>query len=142
MKDIMLKITGKQLVGEEAEEKMKFITEGKLFERGGAKYLMYEESEFSGMPGCKTTLKLTDTSIRLKRIGEHADFGHEMVFEKGKRYNSRYKTPYGEMDLEILTNDVVNNLSEEGFGTIGIDYHVSLGGMAEGRNQLSIEVLQ
>ena len=32
MKDIMLKITGKQLVGEEAEEKMEFITEGKLFE--------------------------------------------------------------------------------------------------------------
>ncbi|MDO4395449.1 MAG: DUF1934 domain-containing protein [Clostridia bacterium] len=142
MKDIMLKITGKLLVGEEAEDRMEFVTEGKLYERGGAKYLMYEESEFSGMPGCKTTLKLTDSSIRLKRIGDQAGPGNEMVFEKGKRYNSRYSTPYGDMDLEILTNDVVNNLSEEGFGTIGIDYHVSLGGMAEGRNQLNIEVLQ
>lgn len=142
MKDIMLKITGKLLVGEEAEDRMEFVTEGKLYERGGAKYLMYEESEFSGMPGCKTTLKLTDNSIRLKRIGDQTGPGNEMVFEKGKRYNSRYSTPYGDMDLEILTNDVVNNLSEEGFGTIGIDYHVSLGGMAEGRNQLNIEVLQ
>ena len=111
-------------------------------ERGGAKYLMYEESEFSGFPGCKTTLKLTENSIRLKRIGENAGAGHEMIFEKGKRYNSRYSTPYGEMELEILTNEVVNNLSEEGFGTVGIDYHVSLGGLAEGRNQLNIEVLQ
>lgn len=142
MKDIMLRITGKQLVGEEAEEKMEFVTEGKLYERGGAKYLMYEESEFSGFPGCKTTLKLTETSIRLKRIGTQAGPGHEMIFEKGKRYNSKYSTPYGEMDLEILTNEVVNNLSEEGYGTVGIDYHVSLGGLAEGRNQLNIEVLQ
>lgn len=142
MKDIMLKITGKQLVGEESEEKMEFVTEGQLYERGGATYLVYEESEFSGFPGCKTTLKLTEEGVRLKRIGSNAGPGHEMVFEKGKRFLSRYSTPYGEMDLEILTNNFENNLTEDGLGKIWIDYHVSLGGLAEGRNQLDIEVLQ
>ena len=44
--------------------------------------------------------------------------------------------------MEVLTNDVVNNLSEEGFGDINIDYQVSLSGMAEGRNKLKIEVMQ
>ena len=69
-------------------------------------------------------------------------YGSEMVFEKGKRFQSKYQTPYGNLDMEVLTNDVVNNLSEEGYGDIDIDYHVSLGGMAEGRNCLKIEVLQ
>ncbi len=104
--------------------------------------MIYDESEFSGFPGCKTTLKLTGDCIRMKRIGSEVGFGMEFIFEKGKRFNSKYHTPYGNLDMEVLTNDVVNNLTEEGFGDINIDYHVSLNGMAEGRNRLKIEVMQ
>lgn len=142
MKDIMLKITGKQFSGDISEEQMEFITEGKLYEKGDSTYLIYDESEFSGFPGCKTTLKLTGDCIRMKRIGREVGFGMEFVFEKGKRFNSKYHTPYGNFDMEVLTNDVVSNLTEEGFGDINIDYHVSLNGMAEGRNRLKIEVMQ
>ena len=142
MKDIMLKITGKQFSGDDAEEQMEFITEGKLCEKGDSTYLIYDESEFSGFPGCKTTLKLTGNCIRMKRIGSQVGFGMEFIFEKGKRFSSEYHTPYGNLDMEVLTNDVVNNLSAEGVGDIHIDYHVSLNGMAEGRNRLKIEVMQ
>ena len=142
MKDIMLKITGKQFSGDISEDQMEFITEGKLYEKGDSTYLIYDESEFSGFPGCKTTLKLTGDCIRMKRIGSEVGFGMEFIFEKGKRFNSKYHTPYGNLDMEVLTNDVVNNLTEEGFGDINIDYHVSLNGMAEGRNRSKIEVMQ
>lgn len=141
MKDIMLKITGRQFA-EDDEDRMEFVTEGKLYERNGAKYLIYDESEFSGFPGCKTTLKLTGDCLRMRRIGSSAGIGTELVFEKGKRFNSRYHTPYGNLELELLTNDVVNNLSEEGIGNIDIDYQVNLGGIAEGHNKLKIEVTQ
>ena len=46
------------------------------------------------------------------------------------------------MELELLTNDIVNNLSEDGTGHINIDYQVNLGGVAEGHNRLTIEVSQ
>ncbi|MEG0924275.1 MAG: DUF1934 domain-containing protein [Anaerovoracaceae bacterium] len=141
MKEIMLKIIGNQFTGDEEEQQMEFITEGKLYEKGESTYLVYDESEFSGFPGCKTTLKLTGNSIRMKRIGENVGFGTEMIFEKGKRFTSQYKTPYGDMYMEVLTNSVENNLSEEGVGEINIDYHVSLSGMAEGRNRLNIKVM-
>lgn len=140
MKDIMLKIIGKQFTGQEDEERMEFVTEGKLYERNGAKYLVYDESEFSGFPGCKTTLKLTENSIRMKRVGKQAGYGTELIFEEGRRFSSAYHTPYGDMDMEVLTSRVKNNLSAEGYGDIFINYHVSLGGMAEGRNSLQIEV--
>lgn len=142
MRDIMLKITGKQFTGDITEDRMEFITEGKLYERGDSKYVIYDESEFSGFPGCKTSLKLTGDCIRMKRIGSQVGFGMEFIFEKGKRFNGKYHTPYGNLDMEVLTNDVINNLSEEGFGDVNIDYHVSLNGMAEGRNKLKIEVMQ
>lgn len=141
MKDITLKITGKQYSEEQGEDQMEFVTEGKLYERNGALYLIYEESEFSGMPGCKTSLKMTPESIRMKRIGG-TSFGMDFVFEKGKRFQSSYKTPYGIFDMEVLTNKIVNNMTPEGTGDIFIDYHVSLSGMTDSRNCLSIEVTQ
>jgi uncharacterized beta-barrel protein YwiB (DUF1934 family) len=142
MKDITLKIIGKQYSEDQEEDQMEFVTEGKLYERNGALYLIYEESEFSGMPGCKTSLKMTPECIRMKRIGESSAFGMDFVFEKGKRFQSSYRTPYGVFDMEVLTNNVVNNLTPEGTGDIFIDYHISLNGMREGRNCLSIEVTQ
>lgn len=142
MKDITLRITGKQFAGGNLEDNMEFITEGKLYEKGEATYLMYDESEFSGFPGCKTTLKLKGDWVRMKRIGKEAGYGTEFIFEKGKRFMSKYQTPYGLFEMEVLTNNVENNLSQEGIGDVSIDYHVSLSGMAEGRNQLKIEVKQ
>ena len=68
MKDIMLRIIGKQITADMEEEQLEFITEGKLYERAGSLYLVYEESEFSGMPGCKTSLRLTGDRVRMKRI--------------------------------------------------------------------------
>lgn len=141
MKDIMLKIIGKQFSGDEAEEQMEFVTEGKLYEKNGATYLIYEESEFSGFPGCKTSLKLKGDTIRLKRIGDGTEYGMEIEFKEGQRFSSKYDTPYGPIGMEILTDSVTNDLSPEGYGKIGVKYQVSLGGMAEGRNELNIEVI-
>lgn len=141
MKDIMLKIIGKQFSGDEAEEQMEFVTEGKLYEKNGATYLIYEESEFSGFPGCKTSLKLTGDTIRLKRIGDGTEYGMEIEFKEGQRFSSKYDTPYGPIGMEVLTDSVTNDLSPEGYGKIGVKYQVSLGGMAEGRNELNIEVI-
>ena len=69
MKEITIKITGHQVNDEGGEDSMEFITEAKMYKRGEAMYLIYEESEVSGVPGCKTRLKFkrrqsTDEEIR------------------------------------------------------------------------------
>jgi uncharacterized beta-barrel protein YwiB (DUF1934 family) len=81
--------------------------------------------------------------VRMKRIGKDIDsYGTELVFEKGKRFVSRYRTPYGDIDMEVLTKDIRKDLTEDGFGKITLNYDVSLHGMAEGRNEIDIEILQ
>lgn len=142
MKDIMLRIIGKQIsVDATTEGEIEFITEGKIYEENQATYLVYEESEVSGMPGCKTSLKLKGDKIRMKRIGESVGLDTVIEFEKGCRYEGFYDTPFGAIEMEVLTNDLKNNLTSDGKGSINIDYHVSLKGLSEGRSKLDIQII-
>lgn len=141
MKKITMKITGAQSAEGQQDDLMEFVTEGELYDKGGALYVMYEESEISGMPGFKTRLKITDDMVKMKRIGAAGGTGTEMVFEKGKRYSSFYHTPYGPFEMEILTNNLKNTMTAEGTGGVFIDYHMSLKGLVDSHNTLKIELL-
>ena len=141
MKDITLKITGKQIYETHEEDQMEFVTEGQLYQKNGAIYMLYDESELSGMAGCKTTLKLDGDTLRMKRIGQ-AGAGTELYFEENKRFCSTYHTPYGPMDIEVLTRSVKNSFDMETLsGTVAVCYDVSLQGMAEGKSILEINVM-
>ena len=140
MKDIALKIVGLQIFTNEEEDKIELFTEGKLYRKGKSTFLEYDESEFSGLPGCKTHLTLTGNTVLMRRIGDPED---ETVFEfkKGKKTIGTYETPFGPIEMEVLTNKVTNKLGKEDKGTIDIDYHVSLRGFSESHNKLKIEVM-
>ena len=141
MKEVMIRIKGKQVSREAGEDEMEFMTEGKLYHRNGTVYLLYEETELSGVPGCKTRLRLRDGEIQMKRFGEGAGVGNEILFEQGKRYTGYYDTPFGPIPLEVLTNHVKSSITEEGQGDIDIDYEISLKGLLEGRNILNISLM-
>ena len=140
MKDVMIRIKGKQIRRDQDDEEMEFVTEGKLYRRNGTIYLLYDETELSGVPGCQTRLRLRGGEIQMKRFGEGAD-GTEILFEKGKRYTGFFDTPFGAIEMEVLTNKVDSNISEDGGGNIDIDYDISLKGLAEGRNVLNITLM-
>lgn len=141
MKEVMVRIRSTQVSQEAGEDTMEFVTEAKLYKKNGALYLLYEESEFSGMPGCKTRLRLRDGEVQMKRFGEGAGIGNELKFEKGKRYSGIYDTPFGPIEIELLTNDVASNVTEDGQGQVDIDYEVSLKGLLEGRNKMNITLM-
>jgi len=141
MKDIMLKIIGKQLAHDIEEIQMEFITEGQIYQKDDALYLEYEESEFSGMPGCKTILEFTEDEIKMCRHGFGTGFDTEIEFREGKRYKGYFETPYGSIEMEVLTNEIENNLTKDGRGNVKIDYDIILKGLSEGRNKLNIEVM-
>ena len=141
MKEVMIRIKGKQVTREAGEDEMEFVTEGKLYRRNGTVYLIYEESEFSGVPGCKTRLRLRDGEIQMKRFGEGAGEDNEILFEQGKRYTGYFDTPFGPIPLEVLTNHVSSTIDEKGDGNIDIDYEISLKGLMEGRNTLNITLM-
>lgn len=141
MKEVMVRIKSMQVSREAGSDEMEFVTEAKLYKRNGALYLLYEESEFSGMPGYRTRLRLRDDEVQMKRFGEGAGIGNELRFKKGSRYTGLYETPFGPIEMEVLTNDVASTISEEGTGQVDIDYEVSLKGLLEGRNRMNITLM-
>jgi len=141
MKDVLVKIKSRQINNETGEDEMEFVTEAKLYRRNGTIYLLYDESEFSGTPGCKTRLRLRGQELQMKRLGEGAGIGNEILFKKGQRFTGLYDTPFGPIELEVLTNELANDITEEGKGSIDVDYDVSLKGLAEGRNTLNITLM-
>lgn len=144
MKDITLKIVGKQLYGESElgeEEQVEFVTEGKLYTRGNTLVLTYEESELSGMPGCTTQMSVTGDVVRMTRKGEGLADGTEILFEKGKRYSGTFDTPYGPVKMEVLTTQVENSITKDQKGRLAIDYDISLAGLSEGRSRLELEIV-
>ena len=143
MKDVTIKITGTRFDEGSEEEQMEFVSDAKMYERSGAKYFLFDESIFSGFPNSKTTLKIKDNTIKIKRVGGEEDaFGMELEFSKGTRFLNKYYTPYGNFDVEVLTTDINTNLSPEGFGKITLGYDISLQGSEQGRNEIEIEIMQ
>ena len=61
--------------------------------------------------------------------------------KRAKGTTASMKTPFGPVEIEILTNELESTLSEEGGGQIDIDYSISLKGLSEGRNKLNITLM-
>lgn len=140
-KNVELKITGKQFDASEEETVMEFISEGTLtMDDDGVITLVYPESEVSGFEGCTTTLRIDHDDVNMERRGEDDQVKAELHFKEGGRIDSPYETPYGMLTLEVLTESIKHEFDDNGMGSIRIAYRVSLGGVAEGKNELMIEV--
>ncbi len=135
---VMVKITA-SIRNEDGEvDKIEFTTEGQLEKSEGVTRIVYREAEFSGMPGSLTTLKISENRMSMKREG---DGSSEMIFEKGIRHESQYSTPYGVFKMEMLTKEFVFELDNQNKGNVMVNYDLSISGMTESNNQLSVEVL-
>lgn len=139
MKNVMLKIKGKQTNIEGEENIIELITEGKLYNKNGSYYLVYDETEISGMEGSTTTLKIQGQKISMKRFGNNSS---NLIFEKGQRHRTEYMTAYGDMTLEVMTDKInVNISSETGKGNIDLLYRLNLSDNMESNNHLTIDIM-
>jgi len=138
MKDVMLKIKGTQApVGGDVDS-IELITEGKIYQKEDCKYLMYDETQLSGMEGCKTVLKIYEDTVEMEREGNAMS---KLIFQMGKRHVSKYTTPYGDFRMEILTKKLDVDIDIEKKGKISLEYLISLQGLTEGKNKLDIEIM-
>ncbi len=136
----MIKVVGIQRDPQGEENTIELITEGKRYIKNNAMYIVYEESEISGMEGSTTTLKIEgDNRVSMKRYGS-AD--SHMVFEKGRHFSGEYKTPYGHFKMELKTRELMVDLPHgEKKGKIEIGYDMLIVGLAETQNRLVITLM-
>lgn len=138
MRNVMIKIKGKQTNSEGEENVIELFTEGKLYTKNGSYYLVYDETEISGMEGSTTTLKIQGKKVSMKRFGNNSS---NLIFEMGQRHKAEYMTAYGDMTLEVITDRVDVDISESGKGKINLFYKINLANDLESDNHLTIDIM-
>lgn len=152
-KDVYLKIKSKQynhnispdmkiLLKEMEEGSVEILTEGTLYTKPDAKYLTYEKSEQVGLEDVRTVLKIQNGNVRIKTYSKKDnDVATDIMLQEGVVNVTRYKIPMGaSFSFEVYTNKIENNIDENGYGTLYLDYDIQFDEAFTRRNILKIEV--
>ncbi|SHK59067.1 DUF1934 domain-containing protein [Tepidibacter formicigenes] len=136
--EVVIKMKTCQIDSKGEKDTMELITQGKIYKKNKALYIVYEESEISGMAGTTTTLKITEDCITMKRFGKN---NSELIFKKGKRFKTKYRTVHGDFSIETLTKSIDVEMSQDLSNIdININYDINISGLFEGKNIISIKV--
>lgn len=127
----------------EKEDSVEILTEGMMYQKNDARYITYEESVEAGLEDTRTLVKLSGGKIRIRRYGrDENDDGMDMTLEPGVLNITRYQLPMMmSVDLEVYTHKIDDNLDEDGYGKVSVDYKIKFDNFFSRRNILEIEVM-
>ncbi len=113
---------------------IEFVSEGKHYQKNGYHYIIYQETELSGLAGHKTSLRLAADSVTMRRYGE---MPITMLFQVDQHHSADYYTPYGAIKIDYFTTALACQLSTER-GSISIQYQLTINGLEQSTHQLDI----
>lgn len=119
-KSALISVLSKQSDGE--EDKIEVVTPGRFYEKDGKYYVIYEETEISGMEGTTTKIKIEEDQFVLTRKGTT---NTRMTFQNNLNDVIMYHTPHGMLQLAISVKKVEIDVDETG-GTIYAEYDMSV----------------
>jgi uncharacterized beta-barrel protein YwiB (DUF1934 family) len=135
--NVVITIVGTQRDGQGEESRIELITAGRCYEKNGVRYIVYQDSEISGLAGVTTMLKLYDKHVVLVRTG---NVDHKQEFYPGERRYSTYITPYGTMQMSIMTKSLQKKMDDGMVGSLTISYELEMNGQWQSANTLSISI--
>ncbi|AGA70856.1 hypothetical protein Desdi_3470 [Desulfitobacterium dichloroeliminans LMG P-21439] len=133
---VLIQVSSTQHYPEGHNDHMEFTTVGTFHHRAGAYYIIYRDTEITGMDGVTTSLKIEPTRVSLNRMGA---IDHKQIFERGIRHGSSYVTPQGSLFLEVETKEMEIHLTELE-GNITLKYDLFSGDQLVSHNRLRINI--
>ncbi len=138
MNDVRMKVVGIQKTDHSEGEKIELFTEGIFYKKDGSYCYEYEDTKLADEGGGKTKLVLDGDMLTMEKSGSLS--ASNMTFQKGKKRKSAYLTPYGQLNLEVLTTKFKSEVEEDGKGNIDLEYTLKLSGGEKTINNLHIEI--
>lgn len=128
-KDVIIKISGLQesrIEGEalpDENEELEVVMPATYFFKNGKHYVLYDEVVEGSPEGIKNKLKITGTEqvVMMKSGATNA----HMVFERFKKTQTYYQTPFGQMLVSFYTT-VLDIKTEENSIDIYINYEMDI----------------
>ena len=134
MKQVLVSVKSIQRDRDGEDTVVELISSGRYYERQGVKYIIYNESEVTGLEGVKTTIKVYPNSVVLLRTGD-VNMRHQYVLNE--KHESVYQTPYGQLHMAVYTHEF-NVSIQDGIGSVHLGYDISVDGEWQFYNQLTI----
>ncbi|MCI8598420.1 MAG: DUF1934 domain-containing protein [Lachnospiraceae bacterium] len=97
-------------MGEEMNDPVEIVTAGDYYNRNGKHYVLYDEVVEGCTGHIQNTIKIGEESLEVMKKGLS---NVHMIFEKNKKNMSCYSTPFGNMTIGILANDIDVKESEK-----------------------------
>ena len=132
---VTITVRGEQRRDSEVTQ-MEHTVEGTLEQNGEELTLRYREPEEAGLGETDTALTFRGEEAVLDRQGA---VKARMRFIVGQRHRVDYRTPPGELLLEVRTTFLSHNLTQSG-GKAMIRYHLTSGGQTVGNHTLKLNV--
>lgn len=137
-KDVCIKIKSIQN-SEEGEDVTELFTYGKMIKNPDGCYsISYEETDAVGFEGCKVTMDISQDEVRLIRSGNAVS---DLIIERGKKHHCHYGTPYGDFMMGINTNDLKNEITDNG-GSLYLNYTVDINSDFLSDNEMFINITE
>lgn len=130
-KEVLVSISGKHIgiisdpaAGHEAgDDNIEVVTPASYYCKNGKHYIIYEEV-LEGMAGTiRNRIKITGTdSIEIMKSG--ASNSH-MIFEKNRKNQTYYRTPYGQMLIGVNTKNMEVRVDDNNIN-VRLDYELDV----------------
>lgn len=115
---------------------IELLTEGEFFSEDGVYFCRYKESEITGLGGTDTTIEIGNNYVALER---HGSVNSQMLFMPGRKTSSLYSTRYGELIVDIYTDNLKSEITNSG-GRLSVDYIIDINNATTGRNNFEITI--
>ena len=139
MKDVILKIKGTQIVGDNEPDVIEMITEGVMDINDRRILLAYNEGE--DLDGVRTELRVDGEKTAMLKRGTST--AGRIMIQKGKRNLCHYVIPQGEMMVGVFGESIKNTLGETG-GELFLSYtiDINMGLLSKNQVEISVEVVE
>lgn len=134
-KNVVVSINGLQTL-DDSEDTVEVITVGEYYNKNGKHYILYEEIDEDSKGVTKNVVKISEESIEIKKKGI---VNTTMIFEKDKINKSYYSTPFGDLSVEISTNNIDIEVAETAIN-IEIQYSLSVNNQHMSNCKISLGV--
>ncbi len=133
---VLLSVSGwSQAHGDEAPDPVRLLTTGTLTGQPDAWRIDYTETQPGEQNAHDVVVKMQKGVVTMERKGDYAT---SMVFEKGRRFEGSYNTPYGALDMGIFATQVKYAVDEQKTGEVNLKYQLDLQGQFAAMHELRI----
>lgn len=135
--DALISIRGTVISENAPPDVIEMVTAGNYCTRNGKRYIVYKESEATGLDGITTTLKVEGgDTVTLIRSGASQT---RLLIAKGQRQLCHYGTEYGDLMVGISGCHINSKLDDVG-GELSFDYTLDVNSSTVSHNEVYISV--